>query len=98
MIGQEYSFRKGVRRVRLGLEHLITVLMRAEIVYNLSPIAREVKGTKSIFEARKKLNKLGILTELDIEELLDKNPGISSKEIRELIFKRKEELKREALG
>ncbi len=61
------SMRKGTRRVWLDPLSAVTVILDPLTVYQDSPMARAVAGTESIWEAREKLNLMGIYTELDLE-------------------------------
>ena len=67
----DYGFielRGGSRRTYITPLNLLTFLLKSEKVYELNPVAKTLEDTKDVDEARKKLNSLGITTELDLEE------------------------------
>ena len=49
--------------------------MSSRVVAELSPLARAVAGSRSLAEAWKALNSLGVVTELDVEVELAKLVG-----------------------
>ncbi len=57
------------RKIVVSPIHTATFFYDPLITYEVSPIAKAVIGTNSVFEAREKLNELGIVTELDLEYL-----------------------------
>lgn len=61
------SMRRGSRKVWLDPLSAVTVLLDPHVVYDVSPMARALSGTTSIWEAKEKLNRMGIYTELDLE-------------------------------
>ena len=63
----EAVIRRGTRRIRLSLVQALTLFLDAAVTASLSA-ARLVAGTSSILEARRRLNKAGVYTELDLEE------------------------------
>ncbi len=81
----KYTIRSGTREIELRLEMLMTLFFTVETVYQHSVIARALKGTETIYEARSKLNSLGVCTELDLEHevvrLRLKKNTISTKDI-----------------
>jgi len=67
----DYGFielRGGSRKTYITPLNLLTFLLKSEKVYELNPVAKVLEDTRDIDEARKKLNSLGITTELDLEE------------------------------
>ena len=47
---------------------MVTFLVDARILYQLSPLAQVLTGTEDIREARERLNNIHVYTELDLEE------------------------------
>lgn len=62
------AIRGGTRRVRVSIYQAATVFVDAAVAYLDTPPARAVTGTASLEEARRRLNGLGVYTELDLEE------------------------------
>jgi hypothetical protein len=93
----DYGFielRGGSRRTYITPLNLLTFLLKSEKVYELNPVAKTLEDTKDIDEARKKLNSLGITTELDLEEEIYK---LILKEVRvsgDVLISIKERLKK----
>ena len=67
-----HSIRNGTRKIELSLEMIMTLFFTVESVYNHSIIAKALKDTQTIYEAKNKLNSLGVCTELDLEEEIKK--------------------------
>ena len=67
MYGYE-EIRKGSRKTLISPLNLITFFLRAETVASLNPVLKEIENCSSIEEAKRKLNSLGIVTELNLEE------------------------------
>jgi len=63
----EERIRAGTRRVRVNPCTATTYLLDASRVYEWSPMARAVAGTRGIGQARQILNQMCIVTELDLE-------------------------------
>ena len=68
----EYGTRtiKYGRSVEVTLLQTVTFFVDAMVAFKLSPLAQLVDDTRSIWEARTRLNKAGVFTELDLEELI----------------------------
>ncbi len=83
-----HNIRGGTRKVKLGLEMMMTLFFTVESVYNHSKIAKALKGSQGIYEARERLRNLGIPTELDLEYKVNmlrlKKNTITSREILEI--------------
>ncbi|MEM0027524.1 MAG: DUF1152 domain-containing protein [Ignisphaera sp.] len=62
------SIRKGSREVFISPVNLLTFFLDSTIVASLNPVVKDIENCKSIECARKRLNELGIFTELDLEE------------------------------
>jgi len=62
--------RGGTRVVQVSLLQTITFFVDASVAFEVSPLAKAVSGTASLEEARKRLNEMGVLTELDLERLV----------------------------
>ncbi|RLG60245.1 hypothetical protein DRN86_03000 [Candidatus Geothermarchaeota archaeon] len=77
----EVSIREGTRRVFLSMFSTITFYLDAKKLFSISPLARAIRDTRSIFEANKILNKMGLFTELDFEYLASKLGSTSYREI-----------------
>jgi hypothetical protein len=69
------SMRGGSRRAYIGPLSLVGFAMSSRVVAELSPLARAVAGSRSLAEAWKALNSLGVVTELDVEVELAKLVG-----------------------
>ena len=88
------EIRGGTRRVRLSLVQATTILLDAEKVYEWSPLAQEVAGTRGIGQASQRLNKRCIVTELDLENELQRlrekprQEPLSLDEVRRRILQR----------
>ncbi len=67
-----YRIRSGTRKIELSLEMIMTLFFTVESVYNHSIIARFLRNTQTIYEAKTRLNNLGVCTELDLEEEIKK--------------------------
>lgn len=95
------SIRGGTRKVTLTLASLMTLIFDVKGVYKHSAIASHLVNTKSIVEAKERLNSLGIYTELDLEydikDLQDKG-DFSVLDILRLHCLRKRELKFQVLS
>ncbi len=63
----ELEIRAGTRRVKITLASIMMILLDTSKVWEWTPLGRLVKGTNSIEEARRRLNKHCIFTELDLE-------------------------------
>ncbi len=61
------EIRSGSRMIDVTLLQTITFLLDPAAAYRLCQAARLVRGTRSINEARRKLNANGVYTELDLE-------------------------------
>ncbi len=61
------SIRGGSRRVEVDPCSTIMFLLDAGTAYSESPLAQAVYGTWSVWEARARLNSIGVYTELDLE-------------------------------
>ena len=83
------KIREGTRRVHLSILSTLTVYLDAKILYDLSPIAKAVTGTNSIYEAKERLNKMGLFTELDFELIAKRLGTTSYKVIRDYIREQK---------
>ncbi len=75
------SIREGLWNVETSIISTITFYLDTEKTYNLSPLAKAVSDSKNIFEANKKLNQIGLRTELDIELEAQKRGARSYREI-----------------
>lgn len=64
----QVKIRRGSRRVNITPLSTITFFLNPEIVASLNPLISEIYNTTSIEEAREKLNRKGVYTELDLEE------------------------------
>ncbi len=53
--------------ISVSILNALVFFVRSEVVYELNPMAKAVRGCKSIEEANEALHSLGIKTELDIE-------------------------------
>ncbi|MEM0083061.1 MAG: DUF1152 domain-containing protein, partial [Candidatus Nezhaarchaeales archaeon] len=62
------EIRSGSRTVYVTPLSLITFFLKPRIVAELNPLISELSSTRSIEEARRRLNKRGVYTELDLEE------------------------------
>jgi len=62
------TIRGGTRRVRVSIYQAATIFLDAAKAYLYTPAARAVAGTTSLEEARRRLNSIGVYTELDLEE------------------------------
>jgi hypothetical protein len=62
-----FKIRNGTRNVKLSILSTLTFYFDTKIVYNLSPIAKALKGVKNFLEANQRLHKLGLTTEYDFE-------------------------------
>jgi|Deesub1362A_J573_1020465.scaffolds.fasta_scaffold00104_4 hypothetical protein len=62
----EYSIWDGNRIMISALNSLVFYFM-TEVIYSLSPLPKVVRGSRNIMEANKKLNDIGVKTELDLE-------------------------------
>ncbi len=62
-----YSIRNGTREIELRLEMVMTLFFTVESVYQHSIIAKFLRNTQTIYEAKIRLNNLGVCTELDLE-------------------------------
>jgi len=71
------KIREGTREVYLSILSTLTIYLDAKILYDSSPIAKAVTGTNSIYEAKERLNEMGLFTELDFE-LIAKKLGTTS--------------------
>ena len=95
------SIRGGTRKITLSLASLMTLIFDVEGVYKHSAIASHLVNTRSIIEAKERLNDLGVYTELDLEydikELQCKGSS-SILDILRLRSLRKQELKCRALS
>lgn len=63
----ELEIRAGTRKVKITLASLMIILLDTLKVWEWTPLGRLVKDTRSIEEARRRLNKHCIFTELDLE-------------------------------
>jgi len=63
----EKAIRAGTRRVRVTPCTATTYILEARKVYEWSPMAQAVAGTRGIGQARERLNQMCIVTELDLE-------------------------------
>jgi len=61
------SIRAGTRKVEITPVQATTLLFDADKLYEWSPIARAVAGTRSVAQASQQLNRLCIVTEFDLE-------------------------------
>ncbi|MEM1619685.1 MAG: DUF1152 domain-containing protein [Fervidicoccaceae archaeon] len=59
---------RGNRFVELSILQTLTFFLEARAVYELSDLAKSLIETTTIEEARRRLNSLGVYTELDLEE------------------------------
>lgn len=82
------EIRRGSRIVRVTPLNMMTFFLKSSIVAELNSLIAELSGTRSIEEAREKLNKRKVYTELDLEEdaykLMVRGEEISGKTLREL--------------
>lgn len=62
-----FKIRNETRSVELSILSTLTFYFDTKIVYNLSPIAKALKGVKNFQEANQRLHKLGLTTEYDFE-------------------------------
>lgn len=62
------SIRKGSREVFISPVNLLTFFLDSTVVASLNPVVKDIENCKSIECARRRLNELGIFTELDLEE------------------------------
>jgi hypothetical protein len=62
-----HSIRMGSRSIEVTIVNAVTFLLDARVALELS-LAHHVTGTTSLGEARRRLNSLGVYTELDLEE------------------------------
>ena len=69
-----YAIRMGTRRVEVGIVNALTFFLDARRAARYS-LARIVAGSGSLWEARERLNMLGVYTELDLEEDLSLKGG-----------------------
>ena len=72
------TIRQGTRKVHVSPLQTATFLLDAEKVYEWSPTARQVQGTRGIGAASQLLNRLCIVTELDLENELNRLRGRTS--------------------
>ncbi len=63
-----FSLRGGTRRVDLTVLQALVFYLDARVLHRLSPLSRRVEGTRSLEEARRRLNEACVYTELDLEE------------------------------
>jgi len=68
-LNKEFKIRNGSRTIDLSLGILtaVTVFLDISVVYSQSNMAKLIVNTESVWEVWKKLNQIGIFTELDIE-------------------------------
>jgi len=76
----ELIVRLGSRKAYVTPHSLVSYVLDPRIVYKESLVARVVDNSRSLDEARRKLNSIGIYTEYDLEEDL-KKLGISPNEV-----------------
>ncbi|OWJ55381.1 DUF1152 domain-containing protein [Pyrodictium delaneyi] len=62
------AIRGGTRVVRITVYQAATVFLNARETYEHTPPAKAVAGSSSLEEARRRLNSIGVYTELDLEE------------------------------
>lgn len=62
------EIRRGSRTVHVTPLNMITFFFKSSVVAELNPLIVELSNTRSIGEARKKLNDRRVYTELDLEE------------------------------
>jgi len=62
------DIRLSTRKVNITPYSMVTFLVDARILYQLSPLAQVLTGTEDIREARERLNNIHVYTELDLEE------------------------------
>lgn len=96
-----HSIRGGTRKITLSLASLMTLIFDVEGVYKHSAIASHLVNTRSIDEAKERLNDLGVYTELDLEYDVKELQGRNSSSILDVLrlrSLRKQELKYRALS
>lgn len=62
------ELRKGSRKTFISPLNLLTFFLNAKIVAELNPVVSALNNAKSLEQARMALNRLGIFTELNLEE------------------------------
>lgn len=82
------EIRRGSRTVYVTPLSMITFFLKSSVVAELNPLITELSCTRSIEEARKKLNERRVYTELDLEEdaykLMMEGREISGETLRKL--------------
>lgn len=91
------EIRKGSRTVYVTPLSMITFFLRSSVVAELNPLISKVSNTVSIEEARERLNREGVYTELDLEEdvykLLSEGRKVDGETLKEVKRNRLRELK-----
>ncbi|MHA1604709.1 MAG: DUF1152 domain-containing protein, partial [Candidatus Freyarchaeota archaeon] len=62
-----FKIRGGTRSVELSILSTLTFYFDTRVVYELSPVAKAIKDTRSFKEANERLHELGLATEYDFE-------------------------------
>ncbi len=71
----EVKMRGGSRRTYIGPLSLVGFVLSSKVAAAISPLAKALAGTRSLAEARKAVNLIGVATELDMEIELAKIVG-----------------------
>ena len=70
-----FKIRGGTRSVELSILSTLTFYFDTRVVYELSPVAKAIKDTRSFKEANERLHELGLTTEYDFELNYAKKSG-----------------------
>lgn len=92
------EMRRGSRKTLVTPVNLVTFFLDPTAVIETGSVARELRGSRDIREARERLNRLGIPTELDIEEevydLIKRGAEVSGEVLTEIKRRLRERLRR----
>ena len=92
------AMRGGSRRAYVGPLSLVGFVLSSEAVAMVSPLARAVAGSRSLAEAWRALNSMGVVTELDLEVELARLVGCGKEASGEDYVKARELARRRVGG